>query len=273
MKYIFLLLSTLLLFSCTTTYQTTYSTYDEVYDTYTPPVESSDVIEDEPVNIYFNVIDYDLWTYRYPNYRRYWFYNYNYSYWSIYSNNWCLYNYPLNYWNQGYNWNYYYWGPYNYNYYNNYWYSNNWYSNNFYNNFYYTNNHYNYYTNHHRPFYYGPRSGIQTLNRRPLVSPKTEQKKPKPIDRPKQDSYIHSNPNHTPIKEDKPQRFESIDIRTKEPVRTQQTKPQTPQRTQQTKPQTPQRTQPSRPQIQQNKPQTPQRNNQIKPQTQKNKPR
>ena len=247
MKYIFLLLSTILLFSCTT-YQTTYSSYDEVYDTYTPTVESSDVIEDEPVSIYFNVIDYDLWTYRYPNYRRYWFYNYNYSYWSIYSNYWYLYNYPLNYWNQGYSWNYYYWGHYNYNYYNNYWYTNN-----FYNNYYYTNNYYNYYTNHHRPFYYGPRSGIQTLNRRPFFSPKTEQKKPtKPVDRPKQDLYIHSKPNHRPIKEDKPQRFESIDIRTKEPARTQpirtndtykpnrtqQTKPQNSQRNQQTKPQT-----------------------------------
>lgn len=198
MKYIFLLLSTLL-FSCTTTY---YSTYDEIYDTYTPPVES-DVIEDEPVNIYFN--DYDFWTYRYPNYRRYWFYNnYNYSYWSIYSNNWYLYNYPLNYCNQGYSWNYYYWTPYNYNYYNNYWYSNN-----FYNNF---------YTNHHGPFYYGSRSGIQTLNRRPLVSPKTE--KTKPVDSPKQDSYIHSKPNHTPIKEGKPQRFENINVRTKDPIRT-----------------------------------------------------
>ena len=267
MKYIFLLLSTILLFSCTT-YQTTYSSYDEVYDTYTPTVESSDVIEDEPVSIYFNVIDYDLWTYRYPNYRRYWFYNnYNYSYWSIYSNYWYLYNYPLNYWNQGYSWNYYYWGPYNYNYYNNYWYTNN-----FYNNYYYTNNYYNYYTNHHRPFYYGPRSGIQTLNRRPFFIPKTEQKKPtKPVDRPKQDLYIHSKPNHRPIKEDKPQRFESIDIRTKEPARTQpirtndtykpnrtqQTKPQNPQRTQQTKPQNPQRTQ-------QTKPQTTQRSNSKK---------
>ena len=143
MKYIFLLLTSLLIISCTT-YQKTYSTYDEVYDSYTPSVESSDVIEGQPVNIYFNVIDYDLWTYRYPNYRRYWFYNnysyiYPYSNYSIYNNyNW-FYTYP-NYWSIEYSWNYYYWGPFNCNYYSNYW-NNNWYYGNWHNTFYYSNQH------------------------------------------------------------------------------------------------------------------------------------
>ena len=267
MKYIFLLLTSLLIISCTT-YQKTYSTYDEVYDSYTPSVESSDVIEGQPVNIYFNVIDYDLWTYKYPNYRRYWFYNnysyiYPYSNYSIYNNyNW-FYTYP-NYWSIEYSWNYYYWVPFNYNYYSNYW-NNNWYYGNWHNTFYYSNHHnnFNHQTHHHRPNLYRPRSvsnNNQIQHRKPFVeSSKPEQKPNKPLERPKQDPYLHSRPSIKPVSESvvNPSRFESDKPlnQSKVPVRT-QTRPEPKiQPSQNNRPNnSTQRPMSPKPQVQKNKP-------------------
>ena len=242
MKYIFFILSTLLLFSCKTTYNN-YSSYDEVYDTYKPTGEiiSSDQVEQtEPVNIYF--IEYDLWTYRYPYYRRSWFYNnysynwsYNWNYWSIYSPNYYYWHlYQPNYWNLGNNWNYY-CGTYN-PYYTNYW-NNNWYGNNYwYSNQYHP--YHNYFINNNKPILYGHRTVKPHTVQKPILSKPiydkvpVEKPNPVPVEKPKKDPYIYSKPNTQPIRvESKPSKVED----TRKPVRTQSNPPvktQQPQRVQ-----------------------------------------
>ena len=279
MKYIFLLLSTLLLFSCKTTYNN-YSSYDEVYDTYKPTEEiiSSDQVEQTyPVNIQFNVIEYDLWTYRYPYYRRSWFYNsynyncsYNWNYWSIYSPNYYYWHlYQPNYWNLGNSWNYY-CGVYSYPYYTNYW-NNNWYGNN-----YWYNNHYhpyhNYFINNNKPVVYGHRTVKNPTIQKPNFSKPAydkvpvERPNPVPVEKPKKDPYIYSNPNTKPIRvESKPSKLED----TRKPVITQpnppvRTQPNPPVRTQPNRTEQPQRVQPSQnkqPNVQRSVNTQPQKNN------------
>lgn len=194
MKYILSLLSIIFLFSCKSQ-KNSYS-YDEVYDQDIPSESlGPDDIETEPSTpsiFYFNVINYDLWAYRYPHYRKYWFYNTQntYNYWPDYN----YYNWIYPQYNQWYiNYNWYYWGPFSYNYYSNYWY-NNWYYNNWYNGFYYNNYFYN-----NRPSHFGPRFNISSHrkeNRKPEERPS---KKPK--DSRELQPYIRNNSDTKPIKD------------------------------------------------------------------------